>query len=262
MEIDFFKKILGEISPCTDTIALHLFGDPLCVGSLESYLDCALESKLKVEITTTGYHLGKFPVSVLLHPAIRQINFSLNSYNGNSMRISLDEYLDPIFDLCDAKLKENTQSFINLRLWNQDKEESAKIFNEMIFSKIESHFGIVLLRDIDFVQRSSVRIARHIVIHFDGYFEWPSLMNTVTSDGYCHGLSSHIGILCDGRVVPCCLDGEGVMVLGDLHTKSLNEILHTQQATMIRESFKKGKAYEELCQKCSYKERFSRRDLR
>ena len=261
MELGFFKKILEEISPYTKRIALHLLGDPLCVGSLESYLDCALEYGLEVEITTTGYHLRKFPTDLLLHPVIRQINFSLNSYNGNAMKISLDGYLEPIFNVCDAKLKQDTHSFINLRLWNQDKEESAKLFNEMIFSKIECRFGVTLPRDSDSTQRSSVRIARHILIHFDSYFEWPSLMNTVTSDGYCHGLSSHIGILCDGRVVPCCLDGEGVMMLGDLHMQSLSEILNTKRVMLIREGFKKGKAYEELCQKCSYKERFDKRGL-
>jgi sulfatase maturation enzyme AslB (radical SAM superfamily) len=47
------------------------------------------------------------------------------------------------------------------------------------------------------------------------------------------------------------------MELGDLHDKSLKEILSNTRATNMLEGFKEGKAVEELCQKCSYKERFT-----
>jgi len=94
-------------------------------------------------------------------------------------------------------------------------------------------------------------------MHFDTYFEWPSLNNPVYGDGTCQGLQSHIGILADGRVVPCCLDGDGIMTLGNLHERSLDEILHDERTVRIVNGFKEGKAVEELCQKCSYKERFN-----
>ena len=73
---------------------------------------------------------------------------------------------------------------------------------------------------------------------------------------FCHGLSSQIAILCDGRVVPCCLDADGIMSLGDLHVNSIKEILHSKKAQDIINGFKEKKAVEELCQKCSFKDRF------
>ena len=56
--------------------------------------------------------------------------------------------------------------------------------------------------------------------------------------------------------MPCCLDGEGVINLGDLHVSSLEEILNSKRAKAMLEGFAKNKAVEELCVKCSYKDRF------
>jgi radical SAM protein with 4Fe4S-binding SPASM domain len=77
------------------------------------------------------------------------------------------------------------------------------------------------------------------------------------TQGTCYGLKSHIGILADGTVVPCCLDGEGVINLGNLHDRSLKEVLASERTIAMTEGFKEGRAIEELCKKCSYKDRFS-----
>ena len=69
-------------------------------------------------------------------------------------------------------------------------------------------------------------------------------------------MDSHFGILSDGTVVPCCLDKDGVIALGDLHVNRLDEILSSQRVEAIRKGFKAGCAVETLCQKCLYKERF------
>lgn len=96
-----------------------------------------------------------------------------------------------------------------------------------------------------------------MLLHFDSYFEWPSLNSTHESDGTCYGLKSHIGILANGTVVPCCLDGEGVIDLGNLNETTLESILTSKRAKDMIEGFREFKAVEELCKKCSYKDKFS-----
>ena len=96
-----------------------------------------------------------------------------------------------------------------------------------------------------------------VLIHFDDYFEWPSLQNENYGDGKCQGLQSHIAILANGTVVPCCLDCDGIISLGDLHQTTLKDILSSKRVSSMIDGFKEGKATEELCQKCSYKERFN-----
>lgn len=255
MEQSFFEKILSQLKPYTKILALHVMGDPLTLSNLERYLELAYKYGFEVELTTSGYYLQNHPMTTLFHPSVRQLNISLNAYNKNSLGMSFEEYLQSVLDVCDAKLQDHPRPFVNLRLWNLDEQQSEQDYNERVFKIFEEHFQ-VKIEPIDAGKRESLRLASKILLHFDTYFEWPSLNSSHMSNGRCYGLKSHIAILADGRVVPCCLDGEGVIELGNLHHETLNKILDSKRAKEIQEGFKNGIAIEELCQKCSYKERF------
>jgi len=255
MKLDFFEKILIELKPYTKDIAFHVFGDPLTLSNLEKYLDLSLKYNFRVHITTTGYYLKKFDLNIFLHKAIKQINFSLNSYNKNEMNCELHEYLKPMFDLCDLKLKNKVHSFINFRLWNLDDKNSEDKFNKDVFTLLSQKFNIDL-SSIDFSKPK--RIENQILIDFDKYFKWPTLTDSDNSNGYCHGLSSQIAILAKGTVVPCCLDSFGIIDLGNLHDKSLSDILFSDKALNIVNGFKQNIAVEELCKKCTFKNRFKK----
>lgn len=249
-----FNTLLQQVKVYTNIITFHIFGDPLTLSNLKEYLDIVEKNNLKVEITTTGLFLKRFSLELFLHNAIRQINFSLNSYNKNEMKISLQEYLDPMFQLCKLKLEKKIHSFINFRLWNLDLNHSEDNFNNSIFELLENQFNLKL-DSIDYTK--SIRLENQILLDFDTYFEWPSLHSNHFSHGFCYGLSSHIGILSNGVVVPCCLDGFGVIELGNIYTQPLDEILQNNKTISIIENFKQRIAIEELCQKCSFKDRFS-----
>jgi radical SAM protein with 4Fe4S-binding SPASM domain len=255
MSLILFENILTQVKNYTKVITFHIFGDPLTLSNLQEYLDLAQKYKLKVEITTTGFFLSKFDLNLFLHPAIRQINFSLNSYNKNEMKISLEEYLEPMFQLCNLKLEKKIHNFINFRLWNLDADKSENNFNNLIFAILEKQFSLKL-NPIDYTK--SIRLSNQILLDFDTYFKWPSLQSNHFSHGFCYGLNSHIGILSNGTVVPCCLDGFGVIELGNIHKQTLDQILHNKKAISIKENFNHKIAIEELCQKCSFKERFTK----
>ena len=260
MELPFFKKVVEELSAYTDEIALHVMGDPMVLTNLREYLEIAYASGLKVMITTSGFYLDSARREALFHPSIRQINISLNSFNKNSVSRSFESYMEPILELCDEKLLRSKDFFINLRVWNLDEEQSEKEFNEKLFELLERHFDLEegsVASQIN-GERQSIRLASKILLHFDRYFEWPSLSNTHESDGYCQGLDKQIAVLSDGRVVPCCLDSEGIMELGNLRETNLGKILKTKRSLSVVNGFAKGICSEELCQKCSYKERFNR----
>ena len=253
MGLEFFNTILTQIKPYTKDIAFHVFGDPLTLSNLEQYLNIAQKHNLRVHITTTGYYLNRFDPILFLHPAIKQINFSLNSYNKNEMNITLQEYLNPIFDLCDLKLKNRIHNFINFRLWNIDQQNSEENFNSKVLDLLSKKFQIDL-SNISYDK--PIRLENQILIDFDNYFKWPSLEDTDKTDGYCHGLISQVAILANGTVVPCCLDSFGVIDLGNLHNRSFDQILNSQKAIDIVEGFKNNIAVEELCKKCTFKDRF------
>lgn len=258
MDLTFFESVLLQLRNYTDEIALHVMGDPMVLSNLRDYLDIAQKYKFKVLVTTSGFYLDSTRREALFHPSVRQVNISLNSFNKNSVSRTFEAYMEPILALCDEKLAGEKDFFINLRLWNLDETYSEQAFNEQLFRKLEHHFVLdegLILTSIS-GERQSIRLASKILLHFDRYFEWPNLDNEVVGDGYCHGLSRQIAILSDGRVVPCCLDGDGVMELGNLREINLGKILTSERSCAMVMGFEKGLAIEELCQKCSYKERF------
>jgi hypothetical protein len=257
MSLEFFEKILSELKPYTKNLSLHVMGDPLTLSNLESYLELAYQAGFEVELTTSGYYLQKHSVNTLFHPAVRQLNISLNAYNKNSLGMSFEEYIGSVLAVCDAKLQSYPKPFINLRVWNLDEKCSELSFNEQLFGVLGEHFEMeISLDEVLTCKTKSIRLASKILLNFDSYFEWPSLNSSHESHASCYGLKSHIGILANGVVVPCCLDGEGVINLGDLHGSSLEEILNSKRAKAMIEGFANCKAVEELCVKCSYKDRF------
>jgi radical SAM protein with 4Fe4S-binding SPASM domain len=252
MSLDFFEKILTQLQPYTKEITFHIFGDPLTLSNLLQYLDISKKYNFKVHLVTTGYYLKNFDLNLFLHPAIKQINFSLNSFDKNDMNMTLQEYLEPILKLSDLKIQNKIESFINLRLWNLDNQNQINSFNQNVFDILEQHFGI----DLSQIDYNSIRLGYKVKLDFDKYFQWPSLDSTHNTNNYCQGLDSHFGILSSGVVVPCCLDSYGIINLGNLHNQSLKDILNSKRVQNIIEGFKNNIAVEQLCKKCSYKDRF------
>jgi len=257
MGLEFFDSIVSQARDYTKEIACHVMGDPMTLSDLDRYLDIIHRYDMKALLTTSGYYLKKQGFDRLFHPSIKQINISLNSFNKNDTSYSLEQYLQPILRLCDEKMLRDSEMFINLRLWNLDEKMSERDFNLKLFDYLSHHFDIEL--DLDTIHSDrvkSIRLDYKILLHFDHYFEWPSLSNPYYGDGSCQGLSSHIAILSSGKVVPCCLDSDGIIELGDLKVDRLDDILQSSRVFSIRDGFSRSVAVEKLCQHCSYKDRF------
>jgi len=254
MDLEFFEQIIKQLENKTKLIALHVLGDPLVVSNLKDYLDIAQKYNIKVMITTTAYYLRREYFNLLTHNAIKQINFSLNSFNKNSMNKTFDEYMETILEFCSYKVTNKINSFINLRLWNKDKQNSEKEFNNMIYKKLNSFFGTNITNNIE---SKSIRLDNKVLLNFDDYFIWPNLNNDYSSQGYCQGATKQIAVLSNGTVVPCCLDCDGIINLGDLHKQNLDDILKNKRTQNLINGFKNNIAVEPLCQTCSYKDRFN-----
>lgn len=254
MSLDFFEKILIQLQKYTNRITYHIFGDPLILSNIKEYLDLTDKYNFKVEIVTTGYYIKNFSLELFLHPCIKQINFSLNSFDKNNMNINLENYLKPMVQLAKLKIENKKDFFINFRLWNLDKDKSANKFNKKVFKVLGSCFDINLNK---VNTTKAIRLDNKVLLDFDSYFQWPSLDSIHYSNATCYGLKSHFGILSSGIVVPCCLDSFGVINLGDLNNNNLDDILNSSRVKNIINGFKNKVAIEELCQKCTFKDRFS-----
>lgn len=68
-------------------------------------------------------------------------------------------------------------------------------------------------------------------------------------------LKTQIAILADGTVVPCCLDSNGIINLGNIYTESIEEIQNKERYQNLKKSFQDRKPSEKICKSCTFKEK-------
>ena len=59
----------------------------------------------------------------------------------------------------------------------------------------------------------------------------------------------------NGDVVPCCLDANGTIKLGNIFDMDLDIILNSDRVNNIRNGFRNNKKCEELCKHCNFLEK-------
>lgn len=256
MSLDDFQKVLTQIEGKTKNIALHVWGDPLVLPNVRAYLDLALKANLKVRLVTSGMPLASHKKEILSHKALLQCAVSLNSVAQFSLS-KKNTYFQTLFEWCDYHTKCQLESFINLRLWKNQGEEGE--FVEYALEKINSYFDIRI--PPGFGYDASYQLAPKIRFVSSRYFEWPSKNAPIVPQSTCHGLRSQLGILHDLRVVPCCMDGDGTMELGNLQSQKLNEILLSPMALEIKNGFDEGRVVQSMCSHCGFRERFVEKNL-
>ena len=256
MDLVDFDGICSQVKDFTNEIALHVMGDPFVLSNLSQYVKIAQKYNLMVNITSSGFYLKNHNFEEFIASNIKQINFSLNSFNANTTSVSFDEYIGNILDFCDFKLKNHCNFFVNLRLWNISESDIDRSYNDLIVSKISDFFGVKIdLRSL-VNPKNSIRVASKIFIATDEYFEWPSLSSEENSDGFCLGLKSHFAILANQDVAPCCLDKNAIINLGNIKKQTLDQILNSKKVKEIRNGFEQNICTEDLCKKCTYKNKF------
>ncbi len=240
-----FCAILEKLKGWTDYLYFHLMGEPLCHPQLAEFLDLASQD-FKVILTTNGTLLSEKQDMLLNARGLHKINISLHSFEANCIHTSFEEYLHGCFSFGQAAAGEK---IICYRLWNQGGEDS---FNETILHSMKKYFPDPWVRE-----PRGTRISHRTYLEFGDKFDWPELTAPDRLEKcYCYGLRDQIGVLCDGTVVPCCLDHDGDVPLGNLLSQSLDAILETSRAKAIFEGFQRGAAEEELCRRCGYAARF------
>jgi radical SAM protein with 4Fe4S-binding SPASM domain len=258
MDLGLFRKIIEQVSPITDQVCFHLMGDPLVHPKLSELVDICEEYGTRIFFVTNGVLLREKHLALLLRPAFRQVNFSLHSFHDNFPDRDPTEYLERIFAYTERALLERPELYINYRLWNLEDVRGTGAKNRDILERVQKRFSAqIRADDVDVRRRKSRHLRGRLYLHFDTEFTWPSLDLPILGElGRCHGLSSHFGILVDGTVVPCCLDKEAAIALGNVQDAPLADILGSPRAMAILNGFGSGKLVEELCQKCQYIERF------
>ncbi len=246
-----FQLLAERLRPHVEYLYLHLMGEPLLHPQLDQLLDRAEGLGFSVMITTNGTLLPQRGHLLCQSPAVRKVSVSLHSFEGNEGG-DLSDYLEHCLRFAAQAAEAGKRCA--LRLWNLDGETSqgANAQNSVILDRMAEVFPPPWNKG-----RQGWTLADHIYLEWGETFEWPDLSAADGGEaGFCHGLRDQVGVLWDGTVVPCCLDHEGDIPLGNLYHQTLEEILDSPRARAIYDGFSRRKAAEELCRKCGYARRF------
>lgn len=243
-----FAKILCALKGYTEYIYYHLMGEPLTHPELPQFMKMARDSGYKSIITTNGTLLSRRGEE-LLDSGLHKINISLHSFEDKS-DAELYEYVSGVSEFANRANARGT--VVVLRLWNNG------------FDTAKTDEALRILRDKISGEWSEngrgIRVKQLLYIEWGERFGWPDKSAPVQgNEVFCYGLCNHFGILSDGTVVPCCLDSDGVISLGNIFTEDIADILTSPRARNIVEGFKRRVAAEELCTKCPYAQRFNKK---
>ncbi|TVX95310.1 radical SAM/SPASM domain-containing protein [Cohnella terricola] len=259
IKVDAFKHTLDQIHGHAEYIYFHVKGEPLLHPKIDELLDISHEKGFKVNLTTNGTLLNKNRHKLLGKPALRQMNFSLHSFDGHEGSVDKEGYVFSVLEF--AKEAAATGVLISLRLWNLTSDNEINVArdrNREILEQIENFFGLDYRIEEMFVRGQGIKIADRIYLNHEEEFKWPDLKEEEDlSKGFCHALRNQAGVLVDGTVIPCCLDGEGVINLGNINRSPFSEIIEGERATKLYDGFSRREVVEELCRKCGYRQRFN-----
>lgn len=238
-----FAFALPRLKEFGEYLYFHLMGEPLLHPELEAFFGIAAENGFKVILTTNGTLL-KQKESVLLNaPSLHKISISLHSFEANECGFSIDGYLESCFDFCERAAERGIIAV--MRLWNIGGEDKENVH---ILKRMHAHYPDEW-KEI----YSGYKIKDKIFLEWGEKFDWPDKDGEdLGAEHSCYGLRDQIGVLCDGTVVPCCLDADGNIPLGNIYTQTLGEILASPRAVSLKRSFEQRQVREELCRKCGY----------
>ena len=245
MSTEEFAHILEQLTDQTQYLYYHLMGEPLTHPHLPEFIRMAGERGYKSIITTNGALLSRRGKE-LLSARVHKVNLSLHSFEEGGD----DAHKRYVCDLVDfAKKASDIGTIVVFRLWNQGFDNDR---NQTTIAHLKAQIPGEWKES-----NRGTRIRDRIYLEWGERFEWPDKAAEIKGDRFfCYGLKDQFGILVDGTVVPCCLDSEGVINLGNIFKEDIHSILHSDRAQAIVEGFRCGKASEDLCRRCGYAQRF------
>jgi len=241
-----FSRVLEQLSGQTEYIYYHLMGEPLMHPALPQFIKMAKERGFRSVITTNGTLLKERSDEIIAAKP-HKVSISLHSFEEDD-DAAYERYLGAVSDF--AEEASAAGIIVVFRLWNRGcdggRNDKAEVFLRGRFTGEWTE------------NTKGIRIRKKLFLEWGDRFRWPDKdEEELGNEVYCYGMRDHFGILCDGSVVPCCMDSDGVIALGNVFLQELADVLESPRAKAIAEGFACRTATEELCRRCGYAQRFT-----
>lgn len=246
-----FALVLDRLQPRPSYVYLHVMGEPLLHPQLPELLAIAAQRGQKLCLTTNGTLLREHAQALLRSPVLYRVAISLHSIGENGGNpADAREYLENVWSFSSRAAARGV--IIALRLWNGGAADAG---NETILDFLREKTGCSAWPE---PRARSFRLSERIYLELENAFDWPDRSADECGVEFCRALREQLGVLADGTVVPCCLDHDGDLALGNLFTQELAEILSSPRARAMLEGFSRRQPSEDFCRRCGYALRFNR----
>jgi MoaA/NifB/PqqE/SkfB family radical SAM enzyme len=284
---ELLDELGGSLKP--GTVMFHMYNEPLIYPGIWQCIDYAKQHQLKVLIATNGLTLGKKNAFKLLNHSPHHLRISLhvvddkvhNSLRGT--RVSASTYLNNIaltvavlYDNAndideieiDLAVRRKTSAVRFLGMGQKEDPSVAGMTPDRIRDGVENFLMLVQKYSASFkyekkmldsnisdyyksdsrVFDEAYRISKNIVLNFKQFMN-NNQMKFFKPVEYGRCDTKNLGIRADGTVVPCCLDCNGDIPLGNINNEKLIDVL-VRSENFIDELRKGGKLKYNLCKHC------------
>jgi len=254
IDLALFEKIVKQMK-LNSIVVLHHFGDPLLHPKIEELIKICKKYGIKSSLSTNPSSLTSKNIKKILDAEL------------DYLHISLDGATKETYEKIRRGRADYGIALKNIRLFLREKNRKRN-------KKPLTTIAIIQMKETkkeikDFKKKWS-NIRGIDIVEVKEFITWDGSMKDIINlgDEYSHKFKrqayypcfwpwGRLTVLWDGRVVPCCFDYDGKLILGDLKTQTIKEIWNSQKMREFREqniknSFPKG----HLCKNCREREGF------
>ena len=233
MDFGLFEKIMKEVSSVRRKPVTHLhgFGEPLLDKLLAERIQLAKTCGIKHAYIVTNASL-LFPETSrkIIGAGLDKMKISFcgtdeESYNTTMKRLNFKVTFQNITEFLRIRkdMKRGNPRLILQYLPNETNHAKTEEFKALWSSLIDTKVG-------DCLNVSSLH-------NYGGGRAYNHLGKKIVS--VCYFPWTSMSVLWDGRVVTCCMDSNGVQVLGDLNSQSIQEVWNGPVLSGVRDNFRK-----------------------
>ena len=288
MDTELAYRTISDIKNLglAEKITFHVMGEPTLHKDFFKILDHAAKVGMPVGLTTNGGGLGRSVGQRLLEYPLHQVDVSLQTPDARSFvlrkagGLKFEDYLAGTLNFFGEYHRRHPETIFKFRFLNtrfpqksieakngpvrviSSTEELRRVFSEWVKGIYQAVGPNApdLDRALERINKLGVYQWNVVEIMPQVYFE-----TYILSDwghafqdgkvlgawaGYCDGMRDHFAVLHNGNVTLCCIDYEGKTALGNLHDKSLADILSSEKLGKIMNGFKVFRPVHPYCKFC------------
>lgn len=258
MDLEAFRRVLDKLKGHGQYIYLHIKGEPMLHPQFFDILKVCDDYDVKVNLTTNGTLIQGSIEALIDQKSLRQVSISLQSQENTEDVEAFKVYMAEVLNLV-AKGSSLSDVIFELRLWNYEEMingyRSGK--NQVALDMIMDSLDVPIDTIESIGQGKGIKLKPQVYLSKSLAFQWPDMsLDIIGRQGTCYGLRQQVGILVNGDVVPCCLDHEGDVVLGNIFESDFESIVTSNRASTMVDGFEQRKIVEPLCMRCGYRQRF------